>query len=438
MTDATHDPARRSWVPGADRHTDFPIQNLPFGIFSPNGSDRRGGVAIGDWIFDLREACAAGLFNGVADDAALAAAGPTLNAFVALGTAHRRALRHALSFLLDSKGEGRACTEKLAEKLLHKAESCTLHLPCAIGDYTDFYAGIHHATNVGTLLRPDSPLMPNYKYLPVGYHGRASSVRVSGPAVRRPNGQRKRPEEAEPSFGPSRSLDYELELGFWIGPGNALGQPIPIARATDHLVGLCLLNDWSARDVQGWEYQPLGPFLAKSFHTTISPWIVTAEALEPFRTSAMARAAGDPAPLPHLADPADQDEGGFDIALDVLIQSAAMRAANRAPHRLATSNARHLYWTASQMIAHHASAGCNLTAGDLLGSGTISGPTHEECGSLLELTRGGREPVTLPGGETRRFLEDGDEITLTARCTRDGAVPIGFGPCRGLISAAPP
>jgi fumarylacetoacetase len=436
MTDATHDPARRSWVPGADSHEDFPIQNLPLGIFSPSGSDRRGGVAIGDWIFDLREACAAGLFNGVADDAALAASGTILNPFMALGAAPGRALRKALSFLLDAKGEGRGRAEPLAGRLLHRAESCTLHLPCAIGDYTDFYAGINHAMNVGRLMRPDSPLLPNYKYLPVGYHGRASSVRPSGIDVRRPNGQRKRPEESLPSYGPSRSLDYELELGLWIGPGNALGSSIPIARASEHLAGLCLLNDWSARDVQGWEYQPLGPFLAKSFHSSISPWVITAEALEPFRVAPMTRPDGDPPPLPYLTDAADQAEGGFDIALEVTIQTDAMRAAGFPPHRLATSNARYLYWSAAQMIAHHASAGCNLMPGDLFGSGTISGPSHQECGSLLELTRGGREPITLPGGETRRFLEDGDEITLAAKCRREGFVAIGFGECRGRILAA--
>jgi fumarylacetoacetase len=323
-----------------------------------------------------------------------------------------------------------------AEGLLYKAADCTLHLPAAIGDYTDFYAGIHHAINVGTLLRPDSPLMPNYKYLPVGYHGRASSVRPSGEPVRRPHGQRKRAEEAEPSFGPSRSFDYELELGFWIGPGNALGAPIPIAQASEHLVGLCLLNDWSARDVQGWEYQPLGPFLAKSVHTSISPWVVTAEALAPFRMPQPQRAAGDPAPLAYLFDMRDQEAGAFDIALELSIHTESMRQAGLAPHRLADSNARHLYWTAAQMIAHHASNGCNLRPGDLLGSGTISAPGRAGCGSLLELSRGGRESVTLAGGETRRFLEDGDEIIMRAFCRRDGAAPIGFGECRARLLPA--
>jgi fumarylacetoacetase len=432
MIDSTHDPERKSWVPGADGHGDFPIQNLPLGIFSPRSARPRGGVAIGDWIFDLEEAQAAGLFTGEAAKAAAACSGPTLNPLLALGAGPRRALRHSLSVLFEAGNEQRW----RAEGLLYKAADCTLHLPAGIGDYTDFYAGIHHATNVGTLLRPDSPLMPNYKYLPVGYHGRASSVRASGEPVRRPHGQRKRAEEAEPSFGPSRSFDYELELGFWIGPGNALGSPIPIAEAGAHLAGLCLLNDWSARDIQGWEYQPLGPFLAKSVHTSISPWIVTAEALAPFRLAQQQRAAGDPALLAYLSDQTDQESGAFDIALDLSIHTEAMRQAGLAPHRLADSNARHLYWTAAQMIAHHASNGCNLRPGDLLGSGTISAPGREGCGSLLELSRGGREPVALPGGETRRFLEDGDEVIMRATCRRDGAAPIGFGECRARLLPA--
>jgi fumarylacetoacetase len=432
MIDSTHDAGRRSWVPGADSHADFPLQNLPLGIFSPPGGGPRGGVAIGDWIFDLAEAHAAGLLAGDAARAAAACAGPTLNPLMALGAAPRRALRQSLSALFEAG----SAQSRRAEALLYRSSACTLHLPAAIGDYTDFYAGIHHATNVGTLLRPDSPLMPNYKYLPVGYHGRASSVRPSGEPVRRPHGQRKRPEEAEPSFGPSRSFDYELELGFWIGPGNALGTPIPIAQAADHLVGLCLLDDWSARDIQGWEYQPLGPFLAKSVHTSISPWIVTTEALAPFRIPQPARAAGDPAPLATLLDKNDQAAGAFDIALDLLIETEAMRKAGLAPHRLATSNARHLYWTAAQMIAHHASNGCNLRPGDLLGSGTISAPGREGCGSLLELTRGGKEPVALPGGETRRFLEDGDEVIMRATCRREGFAPIGFGDCRARLLPA--
>jgi fumarylacetoacetase len=304
-----------------------------------------------------------------------------------------------------------------------------------IGDYTDFYAGIHHAMNVGRLLRPDNPLMPNYKYLPVAYHGRASSVRVPGPPVRRPAGQRKPATETVPSFGPCRNLDYELELGIWVGPGNDPGAPVPIADAAAHIAGFCLLNDWSARDIQGWEYQPLGPFLAKSFHTTISPWIVTPEALAPFRIPQPPRSEGDPAPLPHLWDGHDQQAGALDLALEVSLRTAPMRKAGAAPHRLSRGNASHLYWTPAQMLAHHTSNGCDLRPGDLFGSGTISTPDPAGVGSLLELTQGGRAPLNLPSGETRRFLEDGDEITLSARASRPGFAAIGFGPCHGTVTA---
>ena len=322
------------------------------------------------------------------------------------------------------------------EPLLHRAVDCVLHLPATVGDYTDFYAGIHHATNVGRLFRPDNPLLPNYKWVPIGYHGRASTVQPSGVPVRRPNGQRKRPDEEAPNFGPCRNLDYELELGVWIGPGNAPGEPIPIAAAADHVAGFCLLNDWSARDVQAWEYQPLGPFLAKSFATTVSPWIVTPEALEPFRTAQPPRPEGDPAPLPYLLDDADQRAGALEIELEVLLLTERMRAAGSSPHRLSLGSTRHLYWTVAQLVAHHASNGCSLRPGDLLGSGTISAPVPDGYGSLLEITRGGREPVALPNGETRRFLEDGDEVILRARARRDGFAPIGFGECRAVVLPA--
>jgi fumarylacetoacetase len=312
-----------------------------------------------------------------------------------------------------------------------------LHVPARIGDYTDFYAGIHHATNVGRLFRPDNPLMPNYKYVPIGYHGRASSIVASGAEVRRPNGQRKPASETVPSFGPSRNLDYEMELGIWIGPGNEAGQPIPIGRAADHIAGYCLLNDWSARDIQGWEYQPLGPFLAKNFRTTISPWIVTPEALAPFRIAQAARPQGDPAPLAYLLDEQDQQQGGLNITLEVLLLTEGLRAGQKAPHLLSRGNARHLYWTAAQMVAHHASGGCNLAPGDLFGSGTISAPEPDGFGSLLEITQGGRQPITLASGETRRFLEDGDEIIFRATCAREGFTTIGFGECRGRIVPAP-
>jgi fumarylacetoacetase len=428
MMDRTHDPALRSWVPGADSHADFPIQNLPFGIFSRDGAPPRGGVAIGDFVLDLSAALDRGLFSGEAKTAAEAARGPTLNPFLALDKSARMALRLRLSELLAAGNSERPA--------LHPVGDCTLHLPAAIGDYTDFYAGINHALNVGSLLRPDMPLMPNYKYLPVGYHGRASSIAASGTPVRRPLGQHKRGTATSPSFGPSERLDYELELGIWIGQGNPLGQPIPIAEAARHVAGYSLLNDWSARDLQAWEYQPLGPFLAKNFLTTVSPWIVTTEALEPFRRPQAPRPEGDPLPFDYLRDEADQTAGALDIALEIWLTTSSSRAAGLPPMPLSRSNAGHLYWTPAQMVAHHASGGCNLRPGDLFGSGTISGPEPGAVGSLLELTEGGRKPLALPGGEQRRFLEDGDEVILRAACRREGAVAIGFGECRGTIQGA--
>jgi fumarylacetoacetase len=348
----------------------------------------------------------------------------------------RVALRRRVSEILDADGPERARIEGLRARLLHRAADCRLELPAAVGDYTDFFAGIHHATNAGKLFRPDNPLLPNYKYVPIGYHGRASSIRPSGANVRRPNGQRKGATEAAPSFGPSRSLDYELELGVWIGPGNELGTPIPIAAAGDHVAGFCLLNDWSARDIQGWEYQPLGPFLGKSFFTTISPWVVTPEASAPFRMAQASRPAGDPPPLPYLLDAADHAAGALDIELEVLLLTADLAAKRLPPHRLSLGNTRHLYWTVAQLVAHHSSGGCNLRAGDLLGTGTISAPTDEGLGSLLEISAGGRRPLTLTSGETRRFLEDGDTVIMRARCRREGFASIGFGECRGTIAPA--
>jgi fumarylacetoacetase len=430
--DATHDPALRSWVPGADGHPDFPIQNLPFGVFSPPGGERRGGVAIGDSILDLTSALAAGLFAGEAAEAAEAASQETLNGFFALGAGPRRALRARLSALLATGSAERDA----AARCLHAASGCALHVPAVIGDYTDFYVGIHHATNIGRVFRPDNPLLPNYKHVPIGYHGRASSVRASGTDVRRPKGQLKPAEAAAPRFGPCERLDYELELGIWIGPGNALGEPVPIGAAADRIAGFCLLNDWSARDIQAWEYQPLGPFLSKSFGSTISPWVITPEALAPFRIAQSPRPEGDPAPLPYLLDDADQQGGGFDIALEVLIETAAMREVGLPPHRLSLSSTRHMYWTVAQMVAHHTSGGCDLNPGDLFGSGTLSAPDPAGFGSLLETTRGGQAPVALPGGETRRFLEDGDAVILRARAARQGAVGIGFGECRARILPA--
>jgi fumarylacetoacetase len=432
LLDHTHDPKLQSWVLSANGHSDFSIQNLPLGIFSRGGGELRGGVAIGDQILDLPAALAAGLFEGEARQAVEAGSDATLNAFLALGTGPRRALRARLSELLalGSTEQGRV------ESCLHAASDCTLHLPASVGDYTDFYVGIHHASNVGKQFRPDNPLLPNYKYVPIGYHGRASSIRPSGTPVRRPKGQVKSPDAPMPSFGPSQRLDYELELGIWIGRGNALGEPIPITEAAEHVAGYCLLNDWSARDIQAWEYQPLGPFLSKNFASTISAWIVTPEALAPFRIAQPARPKGDPAPLPYLLDEADQRGGGLDLELEVLLLTPGLREKGLPPHRLALSNAKNMYWTVAQMVTHHTCNGCNLQPGDLLGTGTISGPDEASCGSMLEATLGGKNPIVLASGEERRFLEDGDEVVLRARGTRPGFAPIGFGECRAIILPA--
>lgn len=428
MIDETHDPALQSWVASANGHDEFPIQNLPLGIFSPPGATPRAGIAIGNEILDLPAAAGAGLLTGDTKKT-IESTGTTLNALLAQGPAPRRALRHAVSKLL-ARG---SAAEAHAATILHHEADCALRLPATIGDYTDFYAGIHHATAVGKLFRPDNPLLPNYKHIPIAYHGRASSVRPSGIPFRRPNGQRKPGDQPAPDFGTCRNLDFELELGIWIGPGNAPGEPIPIRSAADHIAGFCLLNDWSARDIQSWEYQPLGPFLAKNFATTVSPWIVTPEAMAPFRTAQPPRPDGDPRPLPYLWDSEDQRAGAYSITLEVYLLTAAMRTAGAAPHLLARSNMLHSYWTTAQMVAHHASNGCDLRPGDLFGSGTISGADQTSCGSLLELTRGGREPTTLPNGEIRRFLEDGDEILLRAHAEAPGAIPIGFGACRATV-----
>jgi fumarylacetoacetase len=429
--DETHAAARTSWVSGADRHEVFPIQNLPLGIFSVDGESVRGGVRIGDYVLDLSQLAASGLLGGAALEAARAASGSTLNPLLALGAEPRRALRRRVSALLSDSAHRTA-----VEPMLTAIERCVMHLPAAIGDYTDFYVGIHHALNIGKQLRPDNPLLPNYKHLPIGYHGRASSVRPSGEPVRRPSGQTKAPDAEAPSFGPCKRLDYELEMGVWIGPGNDLGERISISHADGQIAGLCLLNDWSARDMQAWEYQPLGPFLAKSFLTTISPWIVTAEALAPFRIAQPPRPAGDPEPLPYLWDDQDQAHGAYAITLEVAITSAKMRQAGMAPHRLSTGPASNMYWTAAQMVAHHTSNGCDLRPGDLLGTGTISTPGDEGRGSLMEITRSGQAPITLPTGETRGFLEEGDEVIFTGRAAADGYLTIGFGECRGVVGPA--
>ena len=436
--DETHDPSRRSWVASAiGASADFPIQNLPLGIFRPSAASERprGGIAIGEHILDLAAAHRARLFRDKADEAAAAASEPTLNRLMALGPAYASALRGAASRLLAAGGSDEAARRKSAEAALVPMADSELLLPAAIGDYTDFYASVFHATNVGRILRPDNPLLPNYKWLPVGYHGRASSVVPSGTPVRRPQGQAKGPGEETPRFGPCRSLDYELELGFFVGPGNALGRPVEIAEACAHVFGFCLLNDWSARDIQAWEYQPLGPFLGKSFATTISPWIVTQDALAPFRTAAFARPAGDPAPLAYLACARDAEEGGIDVTVEAFLSTARMRQAGVPPERLSRGNFRDVYWTVAQMLAHHTVNGCNLNPGELIASGTLSGPSRESWGSLLEITSRGKEPINLPGGETRGFLEDGDEIVMRGHCARPGFVAIGFGECRGIVTA---
>jgi fumarylacetoacetase len=427
--DATHDPNLESWVTAANGHDEFPIQNLPLGIFSPPGGAPRGGIAIGDSILDLGGLHLRGLLRGDARAAAAAAAGGTLNPLLALGGRYRRALRGAVSELLSTAAAAAAPSD-----LLYAAQDCTLHLPAAIGDFTDFYAGIHHALAVGRLFRPDAPLLPNYKHVPIAYHGRASSIRVSGTPLERPRGQVKAPQAPAPSHELSARLDFELELGVWVGPGSELGAPVDIAQAAEHIAGYCLLNDWSARDIQAWEYQPLGPFLAKNFMTSISPWIVTPEALEPFRIAQAPRPAGDPRPLPYLWDDADQAGGALDLELGVQLCTDGMRRGGMPPERITQSNARYLYWTAAQMLAHHTSGGCALRAGDLFGSGTISAP--DAGGSLLELSRGGAQPLRLANGEQRTFLLDGDEVILEARAHRPGFASIGFGECRGAVTAA--
>jgi fumarylacetoacetase len=438
MTDETHDARRQSWVASAQGHSEFPLQNLPLGVFSPPGrtapdARARGGIAIGDMIFDIRAALAAGLFSGDAAVAAEAASGDALNPLMALPGSYRRALRRRVFDLLAVDGSDAAKVKDLADRLVHPATACAMHLPAKVNNFTDFFAGIHHATNGGRRRDPNNPLSPNYKYVPVAYHSRASSVRPSGVPIKRPNGQRKLPNEATPTYGPCRKLDYELELAVWVGPGNKQGETIPIGEAANHIVGLGLVNDWSARDIQQWESQPLGPFLGKSFGSTVSPWIVTVEALEPFRVAQSPRPAGDPAPLPHLLDDADQRDGAYDIALEALVLTPQMRETGLAAHRMSASNTTDLYWTVAQLVAHHTSGGCNLMPGDLFGSGTISGPTEAGWGSLSELSQDGTRTTTLSTGETRTFLEDGDEAILRAHCRRDGFATIGFGECRGRV-----
>jgi fumarylacetoacetase len=424
----------RSWVDSAnDPQTDFPLENLPLGVFD-DGLGGRIAIAIGERVLDLSGCATAGLLAGL-PGAVIAACkiDRELNALVAGGKEGVRALRTHVRALMNDATRRDDVEPWLLEQT--KVKMCP---PFRIGDYTDFYASIHHATNVGRLFRPDTPLLPNYKWVPIGYHGRASSIVVSGTEIRRPCGQTKAPDAAAPGFGPSRSLDYELEVGFFVGQGNELGTTIPLKQAEEHIFGLCLMNDWSARDIQSWEYQPLGPFLGKSFATTISPWVVSLDALAPFRIPASPRSEGDPEPLPYLTSEQDRQHGGFSINLEVSLTTAKMRASGEAPFRISRGNLSDLYWTPAQMLTHHASNGCNLRPGDLLATGTVSGPTPESVGSLLERTKRGAEPLILPNGEQRKFLEDGDEVTLKGWCEREGVTRIGFGECRGLVMPARP
>ena len=417
--DHTLDPALQSWVESANAaDTDFPLQNLPFGRFRrADDADWQIGVAIGDQVLDLRRA-------GVIDSG-------DMNHLMRLPRGARLALRRALS---DGLRLGSAKQARFRDALVAQA-SVQLGVPCTIGDYTDFYTGIHHANTVGKLFRPDQPLMPNYKWVPIGYHGRASSINVSGSSFHRPNGQRRGADDSLPLFGPSTRLDYELELGVFIGPPNLQGEAIPMAQAEDHVFGIALFNDWSARDIQAWEYQTLGPFQAKNFASTVSPWIVTLEALAPFRRP-FSRPSGDPEPLPYLDSGANREQGVIAIDLEVWLQTAAMRASGHAGDLLSRSNFTDAYWTVAQLVAHHTVNGCNLASGDLLGTGTLSGAAAGQAGSLLELTNGGKTPIRLSNGEARTWLEDGDSVILRASCTRDGARRIGFGECRGTVLAA--
>jgi fumarylacetoacetase len=433
----THDPERATWVESAQAPTDFPIQNLPYGVFRRRGTvdEPRVGVAIGTDILDLLVCLETVGFTGLAEKAAQSCASPTLNRLMSLDRQHWSSLRQQVSALLSHDSPAAGANRTLRDRILVPMLEVEMMLPTEIGDYTDFYASVYHATNVGSMFRPDNPLLPNYKWVPIGYHGRASSIVPSGTPVRRPSGQLKATESNEPVFGPSRSLDYEMEVGCFVGPGNSQGEPIPIGEAEQHLFGLCLVNDWSARDIQSWEYQPLGPFLAKNFSTTISPWVISLDALEPFRIPAFARPAGDPAPLPYLDSPNNRSRGGIDVTVEVLLLTEKMRQAGQLPHRLSRSRMADLYWTAAQLLTHHASNGCNLRPGDLFATGTISGPTKDSRGCLLELTWRGTEPLTLPTGETRKFLEDGDQVIMRGYCERPGTARIGFGECRGLIQA---
>ena len=429
---AVHGVAMKSWVESANSpECDFPLNNLPFGVFLYSGSMHIG-VAIGDQVLDLKACIEENLLGQLPAETVAACSRNSLNDLMSLGSNSWSLLRRRLTEILKTAADPQI--EERVKQHLTPMHEVQMQLPAQIGDYTDFYASVHHATRVGKLFRPDNPLLTNYKYVPIGYHGRASSIVVSGTEIRRPNGQTKPANSSEPVFGPSRSLDYELEVGLLIGPENVLGEPIPLIEAEEHIFGLCLVNDWSARDIQSWEYQPLGPFLGKSFATTISPWIVTMEALEPYRVSQSKRPSGDPAPLAYL-NSEDTLRSGIDITVEVHLRSEEMRKHGHAAVRLSKGSLRDLYWTVAQLLAHHASNGCNLRTGDLLATGTISGSEEGSEGCLLEMKHRS-EPLTLPTGEKRTFLEDGDEVILRAYCERLGLPRIGFGECTGRILPA--
>lgn len=430
----THDPALKSWVDSANRQDcDFPIQNLPFSVFKRKGENEafRGGVAIGDQVLDLAALKEAKIIDGSEAEALDAAAQSSLNAFMSLGPSAWSRFRTALSECLKTQSPHAA----LLESCLVPQEVAEYQVPANIGDYTDYYTSIYHATNIGRLFRPDNPLMPNYQWIPIGYHGRSSSIQISGTDFNRPRGQTRLPDQEQPEFGPSRRMDYELEVGIYIGSGNSLGDPIPIKNAESHVFGLCLFNDWSSRDIQAWEYQPLGPFLSKNFASTVSPWIVTLEALAPFR-DAWSRPDDHPQPLEYLEDEGNRESGGFDIQLEVLLESEKMRQNQDSPTRLSLGNFSHSYWTVAQMVAHHTVNGCNLRAGDFFGSGTMSGPNPGSEAALIELTRGGKKPVMLDNGEQRTFLEDGDNIIMRAWCNNSSSVRIGFGELQSTLLPA--
>lgn len=433
----THDPDRKSWVESANRHGgDFSIQNLPFGVFR-DGNGARGGVAIGDSIFDLKAGLSAGLFSGKAKEAAAAAVGPKLNPLMALGNVHASALRARLSDLLRTDGPERKRVESLAGELLVPMAAATLELPCEIAAYTDFFTSIFHAERGGRFRNPSQPLTPNFKHIPIAYSGRATSIRPSGSAFRRPMGQY-RDKDGELRFGHEPRQDFELEVGAFMARGNSLGTPIPLSGARDHIFGYCLLNDWSARAIQAWETVPAGPFQGKSFYSTVSPWVVTGEALAPFHCPNFVRAPDDPKPLPYLYTDENETEGGIDLRLEAFILTTRMRAAGEAPARITVTNLTTLYWTFGQMVTYHASNGCNFLPGDLIGSGTTSGPTDESRACLNELSAFNTVDIQLPNGETRRYLEDGDEVILRARAERAGQVSVGFGDCRGRVDPAAP